>query len=244
MDDLIIILSYILGVTALALFIIACVFCIKIVKIYGFTSKKKKAVALPVALATFSAFNLGLLLFLIIENIALLCLVLFFIHEHKIALAYANAAKEPAPVIIPAPVAVPQPTPVVEASNVIEHRATEEEEQIVAEHIVEAITVEEAHNAVSDEVASHFIDKIKSDKTRFQKKSIINIDTLSENFEPGDSVNLESLIAKGLIHKNSDYVKVLARGHLNKKLCVEANDYSADAVKMIILTGGTVTEII
>ena len=244
MDDLIIVLSYILGVTALCLFIIACIFCIKIVKIYGFVSKKKKAIALPVALATFSAFNLGLLLFLIIENIALFCLVLFFIHEHKIALAYANAAKETPPVITPAPVVVAEPVPVIVESNVIEHSATEEEAQIVADHTVEDITVEEAHNAVSDEIAAHFIDKIKTDKTRFQKKSIVNIDTLSENFESGDAVNLETLIAKGLIPKGCDYVKVLARGHLNKKLFVEANDYSADAVKMIILTGGTVTKII
>ena len=76
-----------------------------------------------------------------------------------------------------------------------------------------------------------------------QKKGIINIDVLSASFEANDKVTLKSLKEKGLINKNIGYVKVLARGILNKPLEVELNDYSIEAVKMIILTGGKVKRV-
>lgn len=240
MDNVIVVLAYIFGAIAAALFVAACILCAKTLKIYG--GSKHNVVAFPIALAAAGILNVSLFVVLVIETLALGALVFYFLTQFKTAkeLASCSQVAEPEPIAEP----VVEEKAEVEAGTVIEHSATEEEEQIVAEHTVEDISVEEAHNAVSDEIAAHFIDKIKTDKTRFQKKSIINIDTLSENFESGDAVNLETLIAKGLIPKSSDYVKVLARGHLNKKLFVEANDYSADAVKMIILTGGTVTEII
>ena len=39
------------------------------------------------------------------------------------------------------------------------------------------------------------------------------------------------------------YVKLLARGSLDKKLHVELQDYSIEAVKMVIATGGTVKKV-
>lgn len=241
MNNVIVVLSYIFGAIAAILFVIACVLCAKTLKIYG--GGKNNVIAFPVALAAVSVLSTSLFVLLIIETAALAAMVIYFLSQYKTAkeLASSSAVSEPEP--IAEPVVVEQKAE-IQAGTVIEHSASEEEVQIVAERTVEDISVEEAHNAVSDDVAAHFIDKKKSDVTRFQKKSIVNIDTLAENFESGDSVNLEALIQKGLIPKNSDYVKVLARGHLNKKLFVEANDYSADAVKMIILTGGSVTEII
>lgn len=70
------------------------------------------------------------------------------------------------------------------------------------------------------------------------KKDIINIDTLSDSFNNGDEVTLEALIEKGLVSPKVGYIKVLARGELNKKLTVIADDFSIQAVKMIVLTGG------
>jgi large subunit ribosomal protein L15 len=70
------------------------------------------------------------------------------------------------------------------------------------------------------------------------KKDIINIDTLSENFDDGDVVTLKALKQKGLVSKNVGHIKVLARGTLDKCLTVEANAFSLDAVKMIVLVGG------
>ena len=70
------------------------------------------------------------------------------------------------------------------------------------------------------------------------KKGIINIDTLSANFAAGDLVTLDKLKEKGLAPRNIGQLKVLARGVLDKPLTVEAQDFSLDAVKMIVLTGG------
>lgn len=74
----------------------------------------------------------------------------------------------------------------------------------------------------------------------YGKKDIINVDVISNNFTDGEIVNLESLISKKLISKKSSSVKCLARGTLNKKLVFELDGYSKDAIKMIVVTGGTI----
>lgn len=72
------------------------------------------------------------------------------------------------------------------------------------------------------------------------KKGIVNVDTLSKNYEAGAYVTVENLREKKLIAKDVKQVKVLAKGIVSKPLIVEANDFSLDAVKMIVLTGGRV----
>ena len=75
------------------------------------------------------------------------------------------------------------------------------------------------------------------------KKGIINVDVLSKNFADGDTVTIDALKAKKLIPNTIGQVKLLARGKLDKKLNVQLQDYSIEAVKMIILTGGTVKKV-
>ena len=67
---------------------------------------------------------------------------------------------------------------------------------------------------------------------------IVNVDTLSESFSPGERVDVNILKQKSLIPYDTAYVKVLARGVIDKPLSVYANDFSLCAVKMIALTGG------
>ncbi len=74
----------------------------------------------------------------------------------------------------------------------------------------------------------------------FGKKDIVNVDLISNVFNDGDVVNLESLINKNLISKKASSVKCLARGTLNKKLIFELDAYSKDAIKMILITGGKI----
>ena len=69
-------------------------------------------------------------------------------------------------------------------------------------------------------------------------RSIINVDTISDSFSPGDRVDLNSLKAKGVIDQEVCFIKVLSRGRIDKPLKVYANDFSLSAVKMIALTGG------
>ncbi len=103
---------------------------------------------------------------------------------------------------------------------------------------LEDVTVEEAAEMVADEYAETHILHNHSASHK-GKLEIINIDTLNEAYENGQTVTLTSLIEKGLLPKSTGRLKVLARGHLAKALRVEADAYSLDAVKMILLTGGT-----
>lgn len=69
---------------------------------------------------------------------------------------------------------------------------------------------------------------------------VLNADTLGMYFRDGDIVNADTLKAAGIICREDAKIKILARGNLNKRLTVVANDFSAEAVKMIIMTGGTI----
>ncbi len=68
----------------------------------------------------------------------------------------------------------------------------------------------------------------------------VNIDTLAAHFEPYAHVTPAAMKAKKLVPARVTRVKVLARGVLDKPLFVEAQDFSLDAVKMILLVGGRV----
>lgn len=71
------------------------------------------------------------------------------------------------------------------------------------------------------------------------KSAVVNIDTLGQFFEEGERVTLDEIKRRvPFIAKNVTYIKVLARGTLNKPLIVVADDFSLEAVKMIVLTGG------
>lgn len=71
-----------------------------------------------------------------------------------------------------------------------------------------------------------------------EKKAQINIDTISRYFSDGETVTLNTLKEKKLISQSAGQVKILARGVLDKRLRVVAQDFSEAAVKMILLTGG------
>ena len=112
----------------------------------------------------------------------------------------------------------------------------------VIEHY-ESITVSKADEVMSDEKAEASIEEVEVNKYKKGSKEIINIDTLSKHYNNGDEVTLDSLIEKGLVPSKAGHIKVLARGELDKKLHVVANDYSLQAIKMIVLVGGTVKKI-
>ena len=67
----------------------------------------------------------------------------------------------------------------------------------------------------------------------------VNIDDICANFEDGEVVTLEALKERRLVSKSAGRVKVLANGVMTKRLTVEADKFSLQAVKMITLAGGT-----
>lgn len=100
------------------------------------------------------------------------------------------------------------------------------------------VTATEVNELLQDDIAVALIEESDevSDRT---KQGIVNIDTLSKHFADGETVTLEEMkkrIPKFV--KSTTYVKVLARGALDKKLTVIADSFSIEAAKMILLTGG------
>ncbi len=111
--------------------------------------------------------------------------------------------------------------------------------------LMHEISAEEAHK-ISDTTAESFIHievEQAEEPEGGKRKGIVNIDTISAAFEDGETVTLEELKNRGLIPKNTTFVKVLARGLLNKSLTVKAHDFSLDAIKMIIIAGGDAIEL-
>lgn len=107
--------------------------------------------------------------------------------------------------------------------------------------IKDQISVFGADKAMTNEEAEDLIEtgKAFTEKQVFgSAKAIINVDVLSNNFAAGETVTLKALIDKNLISKKTGYFKVLGRGVINKPLVVEADEFSVNAAKMILLTGG------
>ena len=68
--------------------------------------------------------------------------------------------------------------------------------------------------------------------------SIINLDKLND-FKDNDTVNLDSLVKKGLLFKPKFPLKVLGNGEVKVKLKVQANAFTKVAKQKIEGAGGT-----
>ena len=65
---------------------------------------------------------------------------------------------------------------------------------------------------------------------RFKKEfSIFNLKQLEEKYADGETVNRESLKAKGLLSKNKTLIKILGDGDITKKLNIDVDKVSASA---------------
>ena len=67
----------------------------------------------------------------------------------------------------------------------------------------------------------------------------INVDKLN-GFEDGAVVDLDSVLAAGLVSKNSDLLKVLGNGTLERRLTVRAQKCSRAAAEKIRAAGGEI----
>lgn len=118
-------------------------------------------------------------------------------------------------------------------------------ESLSAYTVTDAVTVNEAESLITDSTAKQLVAlaEVKEARLALGKRTYINLDTISAHYREGETVDLASLQAKGLIDKKAVACKVLARGRLDKSLTVEAADFSLPAIKMIVLTGGKVVKI-
>ena len=77
----------------------------------------------------------------------------------------------------------------------------------------------------------------------FKKEySVVNVSLIEEKYSDGESVNKETLAAKGLVSKADSLVKILGTGDLTKKLTVDVDKVSASAKAKIEKAGGSVKE--
>ena len=142
----------------------------------------------------------------------------------------ALAVKAPAELAVMPPAALAVKAP-AELAVMLERR------DFAAEH---RVSVAEAAEMMADEEAEAQMERSGriADKTR---TAIVNIDTLSDYFEDGEYIDIDAMKARiPFFDKRATYVKVLARGILTKTLEVEADVYSMEAAKMILLLGGKV----
>ena len=75
----------------------------------------------------------------------------------------------------------------------------------------------------------------------FKKEYVcINLVELEAKFADGETVNKDTLKAKGMVGKVVDGIKILGNGNLTKKLTVEVSKVSASAKAKIEKAGGSV----
>jgi large subunit ribosomal protein L15 len=73
-----------------------------------------------------------------------------------------------------------------------------------------------------------------------QEYRVVSLDAISESFEDGEVVNLDSLKDKCLVKGVDAQAKVLANGELTKKVIFEGLKISAAAVEKINAAGGEI----
>ena len=112
-------------------------------------------------------------------------------------------------------------------------------------HVGIGMDIEHADELITDSLAKDLVKRTREViYTYGSSREIINVDTLSDNFSAGERVDVNILKKKSLIPYDTAYIKVLARGMIDKPLSVYANDFSLSAVKMIALTGGEAVKVI
>src|SRR4029077_15913224 len=73
--------------------------------------------------------------------------------------------------------------------------------------------------------------------------AVVNVDRIAEVFEAGTVITPELLQEKGLVARNAEKVKVLARGDVAKALTIKAHKFSGKAAEKIAAAGGS-TEVL
>ena len=159
------------------------------------------------------------------------CTYPLFTKDAKRALSpsedYRIEQKDPPPVCERVPDALP------------EEKSEPDEASEDSSTCVDAVDVATADALITDALAEALVmAEERVVYTEGSRHGVINVDTLSAAFAAGEEVDINRLKKKKLIAQDVGYLKVLARGSINKPLTVYADDFSLGAIKMIALTGG------
>ncbi len=72
----------------------------------------------------------------------------------------------------------------------------------------------------------------------------IDLNQIAQKYQDEDEVSLKSLCSKRMIDKDVTYLIVDSSDALHHKFKIIAHEIDYTAAKMIVLTGGTVTQIV
>ena len=89
----------------------------------------------------------------------------------------------------------------------------------------------------------HGINRAKTVNDAKVSATAINLDILNAHFADSDTVNIHTLLEKGLVEKKSGKfprVKILAKGELKRKIIVEGLEVSNTAKEAIKKAGGEI----
>ena len=106
------------------------------------------------------------------------------------------------------------------------------------QEIYKSMEAEQADSILRDDIAEALIgksDRISDDTL----KCIVSLGTLSKCIHDGEEVTIEEIRRRIKVDKATSYVKIVEKGTLTKSLTIEADEFSTQAVKMIVLMGGT-----
>ena len=107
---------------------------------------------------------------------------------------------------------------------------------------VDPVDASQVDEMMTDTMAQQFV-VYSDEKGGAGKMGIISTKVIGDAYLAGETVDLASLHARGLIRSDVGRIKILAVGTLDKPLTVKADAFSLQAVKMITLTGGQAIEL-
>lgn len=98
------------------------------------------------------------------------------------------------------------------------------------------VSLDEVNLFMSDAEIAPYLGK----SSHTGKQDIVNLDELEKHFDENATIDIAELKRLKLISNRAQRVKVLARGGLEKTFHVEADDFSKEALKLILFNKGTI----
>ena len=111
------------------------------------------------------------------------------------------------------------------------------------DYLYENIHVKNIPSDLPDEI-DKFLPNVQGEKIEEDLVyANIHLDTLCDHFNDGDVIDFTTLKNLNLITRGNA-LRVKARGTLDRKLVIFADEFDPDAVKMILCTNGTAVKVI
>ena len=88
---------------------------------------------------------------------------------------------------------------------------------------------------------SRRIPKIGFNNRKFARKyQVVNVGIINNKFKDGDVVDYNALLKEKLVTKKNPYVKLLAKGEMNKKMHIIVSKASKKAIELVEKAGGKI----